>query len=1290
MAEDFNPYHVWLGIPPEEQPANQYRLLSLKLFETNGDVIDSAADRQMAHLRTFQAGKYGTLTQRLLNEVAAARICLLDPKKRAAYDQQLRATLPATAAPVSATSAASSTASGSAIHRQPPRRPDGALPTATPWAPMPSVPVAAVLPQPVDQWDELLGDPIAKPAHRPGGRSADAAKTSAAEQKANSRNLSIGIAAAAVLIAAAGIGWFVLNGSSSDGALVFDWPAADRTDTSVTVDNTPLVIPASGPWEYHCPAGPHHIVAQHLAFMLDANVAVAAGQQQTVPPNWKNKATLVLSWPLAMRSRAELEVDGRVQPISQHEPLELPVEPGRHLIQITRPGFPTIGMTAIVAPDGRELVSIAPPPAAAAKLVFDWPVDQRKDAELTVDGRSQTVAAGSDGTPLELSLEPGRHVVHITRTGFAPFNQPIDLAAGANQSVKPIWTPEQKKGPTVAETPAPVEATPEPAPEPAKKLPVPAAAELQRIAKQLDDHYKTSRPGPKDLAKAQEFYDVAAKAGSAPAERYMLLMRGAEIAAAAGDLNLSLQGIDTLDADYEINALEAKQKLLEKFINAGKPDQVAPAIQSAEQLVDEAVAADQYEIALVLATTASRALVKSKIPERKEVEERLTRRRHEIHLLEPIYATAKKAQERLDKNPSDAEANLAVGRWRCLYKWDWGAGLPLLAKGSDEKLKSLAEVELKASSDSDQQFTLAEGWWDLAQKEAGVARDSLHLHAGEIYRAAMPNLASALKKAAIEKRLAEIANLRPIVTTANNSTAAGNSTVAIRFPLNQWVDILRLVDTTKNVVAGKWSRSGKAISVMPGWGSRIAIPVAVEGSYDLEVKFTRDENFNEIETAIPVGSRGLSLMLGGEDGTVSGFDTVDGRRPLDDGNPTTVRSKDIVNGQECILLVKVRLPSTDQASVDVLLNGKPYLPHWQGSPSALAVYGAWRRPTLNHPGLGAWETRATFSSAKLRMISGHALGDASVSATATSNKPMPSEFSSGNASAPSQWMKEVAALPAEQQVEAVVKRLHELNPRFDGRETHKIEGEVVTGFTVLVDNVADISPLHALAGLSHLNCRGSGNGKGLLSDLSPLKGMRLTFLDIGWTAVSDLSPLSGMPLTDLSFGQSRVTDLSALKGMPLARLNCGWNVISDLSPLKGMRLTNLAFDVSHISDLSPLQGMPLINLNCSQNPQLYDLSPLKGMSLTELYCNNTKISNLSPLKGMPLTKLYCDNTQISDLSPLEGMKLNEVSFTPGRIRVGVEILRRMPSIRALRSSPWDVAATPGEFWKKYDAGEFNK
>ena len=79
MSESFNAYHVWLGIPPQEQPPNHYRLLGIALFERDLDVIDHAADRQMAHVRTFQSGRNAALSQQLLNELAAARICLLNP-----------------------------------------------------------------------------------------------------------------------------------------------------------------------------------------------------------------------------------------------------------------------------------------------------------------------------------------------------------------------------------------------------------------------------------------------------------------------------------------------------------------------------------------------------------------------------------------------------------------------------------------------------------------------------------------------------------------------------------------------------------------------------------------------------------------------------------------------------------------------------------------------------------------------------------------------------------------------------------------------------------------------------------------------------------------------------------------------------------------------------------------------------------------------------------------------------------------------------------------------------------
>ncbi len=102
MAESFDPYHQWLGIPAGEQPPNYYRLLGIPLLESSDAVIENAANQRMGHLRTFQTGKHSADSQRLLNEVAAARVCLLRPEKKAAYDQELRKELAPKAFPTPA------------------------------------------------------------------------------------------------------------------------------------------------------------------------------------------------------------------------------------------------------------------------------------------------------------------------------------------------------------------------------------------------------------------------------------------------------------------------------------------------------------------------------------------------------------------------------------------------------------------------------------------------------------------------------------------------------------------------------------------------------------------------------------------------------------------------------------------------------------------------------------------------------------------------------------------------------------------------------------------------------------------------------------------------------------------------------------------------------------------------------------------------------------------------------------------------------------------------------------
>ena len=90
MADDFDPYFKWLSIPPDQQPPNHYRLLGVPEFVDDADVIENAADKQTMMLRTLATGKHAAISQRILNEVSTAKLTLLDPAQKSAYDTQLR------------------------------------------------------------------------------------------------------------------------------------------------------------------------------------------------------------------------------------------------------------------------------------------------------------------------------------------------------------------------------------------------------------------------------------------------------------------------------------------------------------------------------------------------------------------------------------------------------------------------------------------------------------------------------------------------------------------------------------------------------------------------------------------------------------------------------------------------------------------------------------------------------------------------------------------------------------------------------------------------------------------------------------------------------------------------------------------------------------------------------------------------------------------------------------------------------------------------------------------------
>lgn len=90
MAVDFDAYRDLLDIRSAERPPNHYELLGIEVFESSTSIIDEGAGRRMALLQELGNSEHQEISQQLLNDVSAARRCLLNEAQKIAYDEKLR------------------------------------------------------------------------------------------------------------------------------------------------------------------------------------------------------------------------------------------------------------------------------------------------------------------------------------------------------------------------------------------------------------------------------------------------------------------------------------------------------------------------------------------------------------------------------------------------------------------------------------------------------------------------------------------------------------------------------------------------------------------------------------------------------------------------------------------------------------------------------------------------------------------------------------------------------------------------------------------------------------------------------------------------------------------------------------------------------------------------------------------------------------------------------------------------------------------------------------------------
>jgi formylglycine-generating enzyme required for sulfatase activity len=134
--------------------------------------------------------------------------------------------------------------------------------------------------------------------------------------------------------------------------------------------------------------------------------------------------------------------------------------------------------------------------------------------------------------------------------------------------------------------------------------------------------------------------------------------------------------------------------------------------------------------------------------------------------LRRAYEPLRDAVRTLAARPADPQANLALGKFYALTKGDWDRGLSLFARGSDRKLKALAEADLAIPRGADAAVELADRYKAQADSERGAAKTNLLCRACYWYQQAASTLAGA-EQTKVATTIADINKalppLRPVV-----------------------------------------------------------------------------------------------------------------------------------------------------------------------------------------------------------------------------------------------------------------------------------------------------------------------------------------------------------------------------------------------------------------------------------------------------------------------------------------------------------------------------------------------
>lgn len=471
---------------------------------------------------------------------------------------------------------------------------------------------------------------------------------------------------------------------------------------------------------------------------------------------------------------------------------------------------------------------------------------------------------------------------------------------------------------------------------------VPDAGKQKDALKLVKDLFKDSyaKKGPADRkALARLLLDQAAKTSDDRAAQWVLYQEAVDAAVQGGDIKVAFEAIDGTTRFFDVDATPLKQAALTAAgRTATQPEEFAALAAALDRMVDEWIAADQYDAADKAAALALQYVRRSRDV---VLTLRLSNRVKEVADAKAKFKAMKSALETLAKNPEDPAANAEMGQFLCFVKGSWDLGLRFLVKGGDAGLRALAEKELAYPVATADLVAIGDGWWDLAVKEKNATRKAqLQAHLKPFYESAAAE-AGGLVRARLEKRLTEL----------EDAQVSG-------------LNLLRAIDPKQDGVKGAWTLEGRNLVGQEDGPMLLQIPYAPPEEYDLTVTVTRRGGYDAIMLGLVGGGVQFNVILDGHagDGCISGIELIDGKYVNQQAD--TPHGRQINTDQTATILCQVRKSSTT-----VNVNGRK-LVEYQGAYNRLGLSTFYHSPNTKALMVGGYGGKIEVGKIALQPITG--------------------------------------------------------------------------------------------------------------------------------------------------------------------------------------------------------------------------------------------------------------------------------------------------------------------------------